>query len=324
VYSSFLGSLVATAAATGFAIGRKLKRDAQEREAERQRVEIEMISIKTLITTVEERFLDEYCMNRLTPSLIMSILRETVLLNIGEARWTRIRDDEALSREIVKYATERSRCLSELKEPQRVKALNTVRERILSRSDILDDFGRIYARYQGSELKSQIFYAFCEIVYASDAEINGILEATERDLIFKEQLVSVICAEAKNATKEAKLNQRISQSVNLSGIEFEALCRDILFHNGWRVNETKKTGDQGVDLVAQSTSQRLCFQCKRQSAPVGNAAVQQVYAGLAFYKCDEAYVVSNAGYTASSRDLANAVGVKLINITDLLAIKANA
>lgn len=322
MYSSFIGSLVATAAATGFALGRKLKGDAKEREIERHRIQVEMVTIKPLVGIAEERLLSEYCMQRLSAGLATSIVRDVVVSSVGQARWNQISADEGLIREVVKYSTDRARSLSEMREPERIKRLNMVKDRIFSRKDMRDFFGKVYSSHAEPERKARIFSAFCEVVSRSSGiDLKEVIQATESDLIFKTQLIAILCHEAKNSTQEASLVRRISQADSLTGIEFEVLCRDILIHSGWRVKETKKTGDQGVDLIALSGSEKICLQCKRQSSPVGNGAVQQVHAGRAFYKCDQAYVVSNMGYTASARELADAVGVKLLSASELLHIK---
>lgn len=107
----------------------------------------------------------------------------------------------------------------------------------------------------------------------------------------------------------------------MTGIEYEEYCSQILEEEGWVVESTSSTGDQGVDLIATSDDLRVCIQCKRYSKPVGNKAVQEITAGMIYWKGTHSVVVSNAGFTPSARKLANSTGVLLISeleLTDLI------
>ena len=106
----------------------------------------------------------------------------------------------------------------------------------------------------------------------------------------------------------------------LSGEEFEAHCASILEANGWAINRTPWSGDQGVDLIAENGEHRIAIQCKRYSSPVGNQAIQQVYTGMNYYDADQAIVVSNNRYTQSAEELANKLGVSLLHYSELSSL----
>lgn len=100
---------------------------------------------------------------------------------------------------------------------------------------------------------------------------------------------------------------------NLTPIEFESYCIDILNQNGWKANPTKGSMDQGVDIIATKNGKKAVFQCKKYSSKVGNKAVQEVIAGKAYESADLAFVVSNANFTPAAFDLAKKSGVHLIH-----------
>ncbi len=104
---------------------------------------------------------------------------------------------------------------------------------------------------------------------------------------------------------------------NMSSLEFERCCADYLNLNGWRAATTKGSGDQGVDVIAKKAGRTIVMQCKLHSSPVGNKAVQEVFAGLAYQRAERAVVVSNQRYTPSAMALAAKTGVLLIHFTDL-------
>ena len=104
---------------------------------------------------------------------------------------------------------------------------------------------------------------------------------------------------------------------NQKGIAFENQCMEILISKGWRVEETPKSGDQGIDLIASIEKYRLCIQCKDHKKPIGNKAVQEVSAGKKYWNGTHAILVSQSGYTKSAYKLAAANNVLLISTLEL-------
>lgn len=103
----------------------------------------------------------------------------------------------------------------------------------------------------------------------------------------------------------------------MSGEDYERYCIALLSQTGWSAEETPTSGDQGADIVAVREGVRVVIQCKRYASNVGNAAVQQVFAAMAFYQADHAAVVTNADYTPSAIELAEGIGVLLLHHEDL-------
>jgi restriction system protein len=104
----------------------------------------------------------------------------------------------------------------------------------------------------------------------------------------------------------------VSELDAMDGIAFEELACDILLANGFEIAEnTPASGDFGVDILAQRDGMTNAIQCKRYAGPVGLEAVQQVYAGRAFYECHVAVVLANQPFTANAQKLADKLGVVL-------------
>ena len=111
------------------------------------------------------------------------------------------------------------------------------------------------------------------------------------------------------------LSLTLTQS--FSGEEYELFCEKELEANGWQVIRTPKTGDNGVDLVAEKDSYRLCIQCKRYSKSVANTAVQEVTAGKSLYQGTHAAVVTNNSFTKKAIELAESNHVMLLHHEEL-------
>ena len=98
----------------------------------------------------------------------------------------------------------------------------------------------------------------------------------------------------------------------MNGKDYETWCTQYLRRQGFRhIQTTSASGDQGIDIIAQRNGKTYGIQCKYYSRPVGNAAVQEAFAGMTYYHCDCAAVMTNASFTKSARSLAEETGVEL-------------
>lgn len=103
----------------------------------------------------------------------------------------------------------------------------------------------------------------------------------------------------------------------MSAVSYEAYCANELRQLGWDAQLTPATGDQGADIIAMRGGIRVVIQCKKYSSPVGNDAVQQVIAAMAFQDAKIAAVVSNAMFTPAARQLAKKANVLLLHHSEL-------
>ena len=103
-----------------------------------------------------------------------------------------------------------------------------------------------------------------------------------------------------------------AQCLRLDGPEFEAYVALVLEDNGFkRVEITKGSGDQGVDILCERNGKTYAVQCKNYDGAVGNFAVQEAYAGAQFYGCDLAAVICPGTFTRGAKELADSTGVLL-------------
>lgn len=105
----------------------------------------------------------------------------------------------------------------------------------------------------------------------------------------------------------------------MDGFQFERYLNVLFYRLGYKTSVTKKSGDFGADLILQGTN-RIVVQAKRygHKNKVGIAAVQEVFAARAYYKANEAWVVTNSVFTEPAKKLALACRVKLIDREGLM------
>lgn len=100
---------------------------------------------------------------------------------------------------------------------------------------------------------------------------------------------------------------------SLDGTSFERYVEQLLTRRGYRVQHTGRSGDLGVDLIAEKPPLRYAVQVKRQSQPVSRHAVSDAVAGKARYGCNAAMVVTNNLFSPGAQELAHANGCKLVD-----------
>ncbi len=144
-----------------------------------------------------------------------------------------------------------------------------------------------------------------EWLCVSDCKENFNIEAS--DLIMDES----------NNNKEVNFD-------SMNGEQFERFCCHLLIKNNYSdVTLTKTSGDQGIDIIAYKDNIKYGFQCKCYSTDVGNDAVQEVFAGKTFYKCNVGIVLTNQNFTPSAINLAENNGVVLWGRYELLRLIRN-
>jgi hypothetical protein len=103
----------------------------------------------------------------------------------------------------------------------------------------------------------------------------------------------------------------------MTALGFENYCADILRRQGWAARTTSRSGDQGVDVLADRAGVRVVLQCKFYSQAVGNKAVQEAFAAKAYASANFAAVVTNARFTNSAIKLGKATGTYLLHVSEL-------
>lgn len=100
----------------------------------------------------------------------------------------------------------------------------------------------------------------------------------------------------------------------MDGFQFEFYLKALFQELGYKAQVTVQSGDFGADLIMKG-QQKIVIQAKRYGRKnrVGISAIQQVYGAKAYYKADEAWVVTNSFFTKRARALAEACNVQLFD-----------
>ncbi|MGQ3381175.1 restriction endonuclease [Priestia endophytica] len=100
----------------------------------------------------------------------------------------------------------------------------------------------------------------------------------------------------------------------MDGFQFESYLKALFQELGYKAQVTPKSGDFGADLI-MTGQQKIVIQAKRYGSKnrVSLSAVQEIYGAQAYYKADEAWVITNSSFTKSARALAEACNVQLFD-----------
>ncbi len=172
--------------------------------------------------------------------------------------------------------------------------------------DYLDDpYGEeeVYPIYAGNLSKEGLSFSVAEIGEAVDRQ-RSLQVAQDFEL----KLNTTYSGNTESILEEA------------NPYEFERLVSHIFLKAGYNTEVTKKSGDQGADIIIEKDGISTAVQAKKYAGSVGNKAVQEVVASKKFYDCDRAMVVTTGEFTKGARELAQRNGVELVDRRKLLEL----
>ena len=144
-----------------------------------------------------------------------------------------------------------------------------------------------------------------------EEEMRLMRERFEKEMLFMKQTAAEL-QWRQQASGLSYTDFELSRIDNMDGPMFEQWCADLLKKCGYEnVSVSGKSGDQGVDIIAEKDDIRYAIQCKCYSSPLGNTPVQEVYAGKTKHNCFIAAVMTNNYFTRGAKDLAAATNVLL-------------
>ena len=111
----------------------------------------------------------------------------------------------------------------------------------------------------------------------------------------------------------AKQHQRfraiqIANIDSMTGIDFERYLQKLLTTQGYSARLTQASGDLGVDLVASRNGDKIAVQVKRYNSKVSRRAISDAVAGMQYYRCKKAMVITNNYFTPGAITLARSTG----------------
>lgn len=164
--------------------------------------------------------------------------------------------------------------------------------------------------FEYEEDYSSLLEQLCE--YLDRKNIEYDIEQIKNELVIEFKLLKANQFEEKLSRNPDK-RITVQEIEHLNGFEFEELIGELFRKAGYKVKVTKKSGDQGADLVIEKDGVCTAIQTKKYAGSVGNTAVQEVVAAMKYYDCDKAMVITTGSFTKGAFELASRNGVQLVD-----------
>jgi len=106
---------------------------------------------------------------------------------------------------------------------------------------------------------------------------------------------------------------------DISPSDFEDFTAKLFEDKGYKVKQTKLTGDFGADLLIEK-NKTCVVQVKRyaQGNKVGVQDVNQVLGAKSYYECDKSLVITTSSFTSSAKKLAKKTNIEIWNWDKLI------
>lgn len=110
----------------------------------------------------------------------------------------------------------------------------------------------------------------------------------------------------------------IADDINqLSGVEFEKVCQQLVEKMGFETETTKASGDGGIDLIAYNhqplLSGKYIIQCKRYSGSVGEPIIRDLYGVVMSERANKGILMTTGYFTKSAIGFADGKPIELID-----------
>ena len=114
---------------------------------------------------------------------------------------------------------------------------------------------------------------------------------------------------------------------NMSGVEFELFCKELLEKNGFSVSTTATTGDGGIDLIAINNNTffkgKYIVQCKRYTGSVGEPVIRDLYGVVMAERANKGILITTGTFTTAAIAFAKEKQLELIDGNILASLDAD-
>ena len=149
------------------------------------------------------------------------------------------------------------------------------------------------------------------------ADINGLqvmfsLESIEKvKEFYYSHNISII-------QRKEDMQQTAAENINqLSGVEFERVCQQLVENMGFETETTKASGDGGIDLIAYNhqplLSGKYIIQCKRYTGSVGEPIIRDLYGVITSERANKGILMTTGTFTKSAISFADGKPIELID-----------
>lgn len=106
---------------------------------------------------------------------------------------------------------------------------------------------------------------------------------------------------------------QLSKLQAMDPIAFEKYVGTLFAKQGYRVEDTQASADEGIDLIVRQGRRMAVVQCKRYQGSVGQPIVRDLYGVMLHTGANEAYLVTTGSVTLAARRWAEGKPIHLVD-----------
>ena len=105
----------------------------------------------------------------------------------------------------------------------------------------------------------------------------------------------------------------------LEGWEFEEEVAKVFILRGYKAEVTKKTGDDGADIIMYKDGKKIVVQCKHYSHPIPVAVARELNGIKEDFGADELIIIASSGATKACYDfIKNKPYFRILDLEDII------
>lgn len=125
---------------------------------------------------------------------------------------------------------------------------------------------------------------------------------------------------AKRKIQKFQRTRKLSQMQKMDPIEFEHFVGWLYQQQGYTVETTVASGDEGIDLEMSRWGKKTIVQCKRYKGTVGQPVVRDLYGTMFHAGARAASIVTTGKFSRQAESWAAGKPIVLIDGNDLVAL----
>jgi len=150
------------------------------------------------------------------------------------------------------------------------------------------------------------------ILYASWGPLVGLVDPSVRRYRHFVQ--------ARDAYKVWELRTHLEYWRSMPGRVFERELGAAFSRQGFSVELTPASGDQGIDIILRRGGRKTIVQCKATTKPVGPAVARELYGTLQASGADDAILAATGGVTTGVREFIRGKPITVMTLTDIIRL----
>lgn len=163
--------------------------------------------------------------------------------------------------------------------------------------------------------------SLCFLIFALNYILNGNKKRTQYNERLSDSKFHKVAQYEEAISRYEKTQHTYWKS--LRGTKFERALANLYKKMGYSVQQTKASGDEGIDLILSKEDKTTVVQCKGYAKPIGISAARDLYGTMIHCKADSAVLACPAGFTKVVENFVTDKPIQLISADDLVMMSTN-